>query len=162
MIKKKHTFSVNYESEQDDQIYEGVFTCRKMSVMDMSKVNLRKSQLSGGMYTVRDDNGVPTGQGIDEDTDFFNFMLATLETVLEQKPQWWNLSEISDRTLINKVFKEVMDFESTFRKRRDGGAAGGKSDSSSQENGTKESPKSVSGNISKKVVDSEVFAALEP
>ena len=49
------TFTVKYKNE-DDEVLTGTFTTKRMSIMEISKMGVRKSQLSGGMYCVRDDN----------------------------------------------------------------------------------------------------------
>lgn len=169
MIKKTKTFQIDYISEIDDKHYTGQFTTRKLSVMDSSKISVKKSQLSGGMYCVRDDNGNPTGQGLDEDTDTFNYMLAMLDVCLIQKPEWWKLQAnsaidenyIGDQGLISKVFSEVVSFENSFRKRNGGAAKGDGSSAVSEVAGAQESASSDPANGPKKVVGGQVQAALD-
>jgi hypothetical protein len=154
MIKKEKTFTIDYQSDEEGEHYSGQFTVKKMSILDVSKVNVRKSQLCGGFYCVRDDADKPTGQGIDEGTDSFNYMIAVLENQLIQKPAWWKLDSISDQGLLSAVFKEVMEFERTFRGRGNRGAdTSGESASSSKETSPQESPKAVPGNVSSQVLD---------
>jgi hypothetical protein len=162
MIKKIHTFNIDHTSESDGQQYRGQFACRRMSMMDRSKINVRKSQLSGGMYCVRDDNGNPTGQGIDQETEWLNYCIAVLEIVLVQKPEWWKLDEISDQEVIFKVFTEVMNFENSFRKRGNGTAlTGGDTASGSEANSQAQPAQAVAGSPAPKVVDQKVSAALD-
>lgn len=117
MLQKTHTFSIDYTSPEDGQRYAGAFTCRKLSIMDLSKMRMRTAQLNGGMHCVRDDNGDPTGQGVDEHTEYFNSMLSQLEVSVVTAPQWWDLGTISDADLVRKVYEEVEKFEQTFRNR---------------------------------------------
>jgi hypothetical protein len=161
MLKKLHTFPINFESVVDQQTYTGQFTSRRMSMSDRSKVSVRKSQLSGGMYCVRDDLGKPTGQGIDEDTEWMNYMLAVLEVLVVQKPAWWNIDEITDEKLVMSVFKEVMSFENSFR--TGGGGAKGNEGSvqGSQGASQAEHKEADGGNVPKKVVGAEVQASLD-
>ena len=163
MIKKTKTFQIDYKSDMDDQEYSGQFTCRKMTVADVSKINIRKSQLCGGMYCVKDEDGKPTGQGIDEDTDFFNYMIAMLEAQLVQKPAWWKLDEIIDQGLVTAVFKEVSAFESSFRRRGDGGNTPdeGAAEGSAKDSASKSTESSINDSHPKKVVGSEVQSALD-
>ncbi len=158
---KLHTFSINYTSEIDGKDYIGQFTCRKQSILDQTRITKKKSDLCGGMYCVRDLEGNPTGQGIDEYSESFGFALATLQTVLVSKPEWWDLDSISDQELIFKVFSEVSDFENSFRRRgrsqnRDEGNNG-----SSEEGSEKEHKETVNDSLPKKVVDEQVQAALD-
>ena len=129
--------------------------------MDRSKVGVRRSQLSSGMYCVRTEDGIPTGQGLDEDTDFTNTAIAHLEVSLEQKPIWWDLDEISDVGLLRKVYEEVMDFEWSFFRREGQSADDKKSDGRSADDSSSADETEQSGNSPTKVVGPEVQAALD-
>ena len=111
MMKKLNTFSIDYYSKVEQRQFEGKFTVRIASMADKSRIAVRKAQILGGMYCVRDEDGKPTGRGIDEDTEWVSHMQAYLETVLAQKPDWFKLDEIIDEALILKVFAEVMKYE---------------------------------------------------
>ena len=50
MIKKHHTFTIDYFSEEDQTTYYGVFTSKRLSIMDQTRIAVRKSQLSNGFY----------------------------------------------------------------------------------------------------------------
>lgn len=161
MKGKQHTFTITHYSEDEEKELTGTFTCRRQSILDQSRIQRRKAELCGGMFCVLDDNGNPTGQGIDEQTESVNYVLAVLETVLIQKPTWWNLDELSDQILVRKVFDEVRKFENSFRRRRGDSDTDGQSSGSSEEGGEKESQGSVAGNQPKKVVGGEVLASLD-
>jgi hypothetical protein len=117
------TFTTKWRNPTTGQLEEGQFTTKKLSIRDMAQVGVRKAQLAGGMHCVRDDSGNPTGQGIDEETDYANHMIAHLETALIQKPIWFNLGEIWDLGLVKEVFSKVMTFENSFKSTY-GGTAG--------------------------------------
>lgn len=162
---KTKVFSITHTSE-DGSEYIGQFTTKKLSVADISKIGMRKSQLGGGMYTVYDDNGNPTGQGLDENTDYINAMFAHLEVALIQKPEWFDLNTLDDLDLVTKVFKEVMAFENTFRKSKNGTGSnlpksGNGSDTGSETSGSNQSPQQNVVSLSKTVVDEKVLAALD-
>lgn len=161
--KKTHIFSVKHVSEETGDEFEGQFTTKKLSIMDRSKIGVRRSQLSGGMYTVRDDDGKPTGQGLDEDTDFLNHMIAHLEHALVQKPTWFKLEQIDDAAVLRKVYAEVIEFENSFRVRRNvETAATGLGESSASSSGTQPAPQHAdAGGVPAKVVGREVQAALD-
>ena len=115
---KLNTFNIDYTSKMENgKVYQGSFTSKKLSILDQTKVSRRKSELCGGMYTVRDDKGDPTGQGIDEVSEWTSNMIAILETAIVTSPGWWDLEDIVDEDLMLAVFKEVMAFENTFRGR---------------------------------------------
>jgi hypothetical protein len=166
MIQKLNTFSINYYSEMEQRDMSGKFTARIASFMDRTKINVRRSQLLGGMYCVRDAEGNPTGRGVDEDTEGQAMMLAHLETVLVQKPDWWKLegeSQIVDDAVIWMVFAEVIKYEKTFRDRGRPTAEGSEGSAQGSEGaGAPQPPRAVGTNNPQKVVDREVQAALEP
>jgi hypothetical protein len=162
VIKKTHTFHIKHTSETGED-YDGTFTCKKLSIMDRSRIGVRKSQLCGGMYCVRNDDGNPTGQGIDEDTDWLNFMIANLEVALVQKPVWFTWegdNAIDDPEILKKVYKEVAEFETSFR-RRDGQTAAQGSGSSSEEASAEKHQVQESGSVPTPVRGQKVQAALD-
>lgn len=110
---KKHIFQITHKSDIDDKTYQGTFSSRKLSVRDMTQLNVKKAQLNGGLYYDPDNPGV----GIDSGTDNFNHMIAHLELAVVDRPDWWNLDEIGDMELIGKVYKEVAEFENSFLNR---------------------------------------------
>ncbi len=153
-----HTFTVRWTNPSSGNTEEGMFTTKKLSIADMSKMGVRSAQLSGGMHCVRDDNGVPTGMGIDEETEFTNKMLAHLEIALVQKPVWFNVSEIWDVGLLEEVYGEVAKFEASFKstRRRAAGTGG-----VGQASGGGERPQPNAGNSPTQVVGQEVSASLD-
>lgn len=157
MIEKRHTFVIEHVSEQEQQTFRGQFTSKKLSMMDRSKINVRKAQLNGGMYAVRDDEGRPTGLGIDEETEYLNYMIAFLEVVLIDKPVWWKMEDLSDDDLVLKVFQEAMKFENSFRKSKTNDGSVGSSAGSSEAQYTETN----AGSPIKKMVDKEVLASLD-
>jgi hypothetical protein len=113
------------------------------------------------MYCVRDPEGNPTGRGIDAWTEFVNHMISMLEVAIVSKPVWWNLEEIYDEDLLNKVFEEVMEFENSFRRPARTAGGSGDGDGGSGEDSTKEHPQADSGGNAPKMVDREVLASLD-
>ena len=175
MIQRTHTFSIDYTSPEDGQRYAGSFTVKKLSIMDLSKMRMRTAQLSGGMHCVTvedaDGNDVATGQGIDSNTEFFNSMLAQLETSIVTAPPWWKLEDLSDVELVRSVYREVEKFEQTFRNRGRAGAdgallgSGGVSATGHGASGAEGSGAGASsanaGGRAQAVVGAQVLAALE-
>lgn len=158
---KTNSFSIDHRSEIDEFHYQGSFTSRKMSILDQTRISKRKSEICGGMFTVRDDAGNPTGQGIDEWTEVQGRMIAILEVALVQKPEWWDLGVIGDEDLIGKVFEEVMLFENSFRGRGRAQAQGQDGSGGGQGNGQEQHAPSIDDNNAPKVVDKQVSAALD-
>lgn len=156
----RKTFRFEYKAD-DGEVYSGQFTTKRLSIKDRGRIGVKKSQLMGGMYCVRDDNNNPTGQGVDEDTDYLNAMIAHLEVCLEQSPEWFNLEELADISVVHAVYKEVMDFEMSFFRSRDGRADSRGSEQVGNE-GSSEKPQGTGpGNRPTPVVDEKVQAALD-
>lgn len=157
-----HTFTIDHLSDDDGKRYTGQFTCKKLSIMDQSRIQVRKAQLSGGLFCVRDDTGIPTGKGLDEEAEFLNLMIAELDTLLVQKPQWWDLDQITDQDLMLAVYKEVSSYENSFRRSNNAqNTDSERSDHSSKNGSSPEHPQAVAGNNPTKVVGEEVQAALD-
>lgn len=164
-ITKLNNFSIEHYSEMEKKPMNGQFTARIASFLDKTKISVRRSQLLGGMYCVRDDEGNPTGRGVDDITEYQAQKIAFLDVCLVQKPAWFQLEgpdALIDDEVINKVFEEVWKFEQTFRgiKRPtaevNGQAQGGEGAGAAQP------AQADGGNRPQKVVDQQVQAALEP
>lgn len=105
---------IRVDSEGDDCTYEGDFTIKRQGIMDYSRQQLRKLELNGGRYHVRDDPGA----GVPWSMEYFNEMISTLEITVLKAPDWWDLEEISDFEVMDAVYKEVTAFEATFLNRK--------------------------------------------
>lgn len=119
----------------DGRSVEGTFTAKKLSIKATAAIQVRKVQLNGGFYF---DEKKP-GTGIDEETDWTNYMIAHLEQSLIRKPTWWNLDEIDDVNLLLDVFKKIAEFENSFTSPLRGAAVsvqGSQADSGSSNQGS--------------------------
>ena len=156
----RKTFTLNHKIE-DGTIMAGTFTTKRLSIRDRGQIGVKKSQLSGGMYCVKDDDGKPTGQGIDENTDYLNAMVAHLAVCLIQEPDWWNLDEISSIGLVQAVYEEVMDFEMSFFRSADGGKDQGRSGQVGENGSGDANTQAGTGGPPTQVVGQEVQASLD-
>lgn len=152
---KTHTFSIDFASTVDNKRYEGQFTCKRLSIRDVSALGVRKAQLNGGMYF----DPRSAGRGVDEATDTFNNMIAHLEVALIKVPTWWDLDSISDMNLIGTVFQEVLKHEeSLFRAPGQTTNTHGSGEVGSGTQGTQTN----SPGVTRSLVEQEVSAALKP
>lgn len=103
-------FYVKHTSAMDGKVYEGTFTCKKLSIRDLTQLGVRKVQLNGGYHY---DEKKP-GCGIDPETDFMNQMMSHLEISVIRAPLWWDLNTMIDSELVGAVYKKVAEFENSF------------------------------------------------
>jgi hypothetical protein len=113
--KETHTFMLDLKGS-DGANYRGKFTTHRLNLGEISQVGIRKIQLNGGYFTVYDNEGNATGKGMDPATDSLNEMWSQCEVALIQQPDWFTRDDLKDPSILGKVFKEVRDFEDTFRK----------------------------------------------
>jgi len=104
------SFSIDYFSEEDDRRYMGTFTCKKLTIRDLSRLGHRKAELCGG-HSYNPESGM----GVDPGTAYLNEMIAHCEIALLSKPEWFDPESMTDLGLLNEVYKEVTAFEVNFR-----------------------------------------------
>ena len=148
-------FWVSFKSKLDGKLYEGQFTTKKMSVKDLGRVGVRKSQLNGGLYHDPKQPGV----GVDEETNFLHMMMAQLEVSIIQAPMWYDLEKIIDTDLMLAIAQPMMEFEGSFF-RSDGDKV---ADSRSGSNvGSAESKETGTDGRATPVVRGQVQPTLDP
>ena len=155
--KNLHTFNIKYRLDNGTEL-SGQFTCKRLSIMDRTRMGVKKSQLCEGLYCVRDDDGNPTGQGLDENSDNLAAMLSHMSISIIQSPVWFDLEEVSDMGLIHEIYNKVLEYETSFfRSKRasnlDGTVREGESSGDPKETDTR--------NLPTEVVGPEVQAALD-
>lgn len=150
-----HTWNFKYLSPLDNKTYEGQFTCKKLSVMEMSRLGVRKTQLNGGLHYDEDH----PGQGIEEHIDSMNSMVAHLEVALVQYPLWFNLDQLIDPMILRLVYQEVAKFENNFFRLSRTSAEPGRS---GQDDSGGKSQESGSAGLVAAVGREEVSASLDP
>ena len=154
-IDKQRTFLFKYSSSLDGQVYEGQFTCRKLSIRDLAQMGVRKVQLNGG-YHFDDKN---PGCGIEEHIDGMNSMIAHLEIALVQAPHWFRLDDVYDPQLLTEVYMKVVEFENSFFRRTGGQVQPGYSSQNASDAASQGS--NVVGSITP-VGGSKIPSAMEP
>jgi hypothetical protein len=110
---KIHTWNFSHFSKVEQRQYDGQFSCKKLSVMELSRLGVRKTQLNGGFHF---DENKP-GAGVEEHIDDMNSMIAHLEIAIIQAPVWFNLDYVYDPELLQLIYREVAKFENSFFRR---------------------------------------------
>jgi hypothetical protein len=103
-VKRTHSFDVDF-TEQYGEKFKGRFTVHHPSQMERMRIGILQSQLTGG-YAPMDDR-----------TDNLVLMIATLDTVLDTKPAWFDVtSDDVEYEMILEVFLEYRKWMDSFRK----------------------------------------------
>ena len=116
MISKtlpQKTFNFTFKSEIDESEYAGLFVVRRKVISDEAKIRVRQTQLNGGLHYDPESPGV----GIDPQTNYLNYMIATLQVLLVQVPDWFDLDNLFDANIVADLWKEVRSFQDSFRKK---------------------------------------------
>jgi hypothetical protein len=154
-VNLRHEFEVDYLSKVDEKRYRGKFTAKKLSIMDLSRVQVRQLQLNGGYHY---DPKKP-GTGIPEAMANFSNVIAHLEVSLIQSPSWWDLETITDADLVSHVFEIVSEFEYGFDSPLRGASVG--NGSSSEDSGQESKGTGAAGHV-EKVGRGEVPPSMDP
>ncbi len=154
-VDLKHEFSIDYLSKVDGKRYRGKFTTKKLSIMDISRVQVRTLQLNGGFHY---DESKP-GVGVTKSQSITSNILAHLEVSLIQVPNWWDLENIIDLDLVTHVYEKVGDFEAGVDSPLSEAVV---NTGSGQEDSGKESQGSGAVGRSTKVGGGEVLPSMDP
>ena len=95
-----------------DREFTGQFTTKKLTIGDITKVGVQRALLTDGYLHDPD-----TGKGIDLSTQNIAEMVAHCNVSLIQKPDWFIPEELIDYDVLVAVYKEVVEFEASFRER---------------------------------------------
>ena len=103
------TFHIDVVSTVDSHRYQGSFTTKKLTMGDLSKMGMLKARMAGGF-----NHDPSTGQGLDAATNLLNEMIVHCNVALVQKPDWFDPENMSDVSVLQKVYEEVASFEANF------------------------------------------------
>lgn len=104
----EYTFEFGPHTESGTgKVCRGKFTNRILSNGDKRAVGVMQAQLSGG---------VPWGSLAPFDQDLISKLAhLSVSIPVRKRPKWaWNLENLYDITIIDKLYEEVADHEATF------------------------------------------------
>ena len=102
--RRTHRFDVDF-SEYNEK-FVGKFQLHHPSNMERLNMGVVKSQLLGGNFNV------------DIMTDNIATIISTLDCVIDEKPDWFDVYDDElDYDIIEEVYKEYINWKSSFRKR---------------------------------------------
>lgn len=103
--RRTHTFDIDLTKEYGDK-FKGRFTVHHPSQMERLRIGVLQSQLTGGIPPM------------DNRTDNLVYMIATLDTVLDVKPDWFDVySDDVEYEMLLAVHMEYLKWYDSFRKR---------------------------------------------
>lgn len=106
---KKRTHTVQLDFTHINPEYVGTFKFHHPTLMERMQIGVLKSQLLNGLE----------GK-VDILTDNIAHMAATLEYVLDEKPEWFNADTLYDYEILETVYDEYIKWINTFRKKSGG------------------------------------------
>ena len=104
-------FTIEHEGMDGVKVV-GQFSTKKLTMMEKVKVGVIKSRLTSGLQY-----DLETRSGLSSTYDDYAEAIAHCQVALTEKPAWFDPENITDDSLLFKVYKEVADLESAiFRK----------------------------------------------
>lgn len=101
--KRTHSFNAEF-TEYDESFVLGRFVMHHPSAMERLQIGVTKSQLLGGI--------VP----LDVMTDNLATIISTLDIVIDEKPNWFNVYDSRvDYDILESVYKEYIEWSNSFR-----------------------------------------------
>ena len=158
----KRTVNISFYSDLDEKRYEGSFVVKEPSVRDQANIRSRQAALGGNMHFISDPEPDQVGMGLDSETFYLNHVIAYLETVILESPDWWDLDKIEDLDLLYTVHGEVRKGTKSFRRQAAKEAAAKRlRDGSERDGEAKASGTYVDGDVSQ-MVEQEVQSPFDP
>jgi len=94
------TFSVNGVKKTGD------FTIKFPSIMERVGIGVKRAKILDGAQS----------QSMDKFSDDLAFMVAYLDTVLEERPKWFNFEQLDTVAELNNLFWEASSFINSFQR----------------------------------------------
>lgn len=104
-MDRKNTYTFSVDIKVGDESFIGTFTVHRPNVGELVRIGVSEAQKLGGLSNV------------DAMTQMVAHMVATLETVVDIKPDWWKPNEIYDMEVLQGVFEKYLDYLRTFQTR---------------------------------------------
>jgi hypothetical protein len=102
--KRTHMFNVDFTDINPN--FTGKFTVHHPSQLEKLQIGITKSALLGGNFAV------------DTSTDNIAHIVATLDVVLDAKPDWFDIDDPEvDYDILEQIYMEYLDWVNAFRKK---------------------------------------------
>ncbi|MNW28256.1 hypothetical protein D3C74_50780 [compost metagenome] len=104
----KRTHTVQIDLSHIDPEYVGTFKFHHPTIIERMQVGVAKSQMLGGLE----------GR-VDTITDNIAHMAAMLGAVLDSHPTWFDVNNVYDYEVLDRVYDEYVQWYNSFRRPRE-------------------------------------------
>lgn len=101
------SFTMTWKNPETGVVKTGTFTAKRATIGDLGRIAVLKAKFNGG-------------EKVDAQNDFFHEMLAGLQVILTDFPDWWTPADFFDPRPLREVWEHVRRWHDTFRNRRVG------------------------------------------
>lgn len=101
------SFTMTWRNQETGHVKVGTFTAIRPNLGALGRIAVLKAKLNGG-------------EQVDAQTDFLHDMMATLQVLLKDVPDWWTPSDFFDARPLREVWDYVQRWIENFRTRRAG------------------------------------------
>jgi hypothetical protein len=99
------TFTVTWRNLETGRVKTGAFTARRPALGHLGQIAVLKAKLNGGM-------------AVDPETDFYHEMMAGLQVILVDFPDWWTPADFFTADPLRKVWDHVRSWIDSFHSKR--------------------------------------------
>jgi hypothetical protein len=97
-----HSFTISYKNSKGEE-FSGSFTVHRPTIGELMRIGVKEASELGGLTNV------------DINTSIIAHMLASLDVVVDMKPEWWKPREMRDLEVLQEVYEKYLDYLRTFQ-----------------------------------------------
>lgn len=104
-IQSTHSFTMTWNDTESGKVRTGTFTAKRPTLSQYGQIAVLKAKLNGG-------------EKVADDIDFLHEMIASLQIILTEFPDWWKPQDFFDADPLREVWDHVRSWSNSFRNRR--------------------------------------------
>jgi len=101
------SFTVTWKDPETGRVYSGTFTAQRPTLGQLGQIAVLKMKLNGG-------------EKVGTQTDFMHQMMADLQVILTDFPDWWKPHDFFTADPLHEVWEYVRRWVESFRNKRVG------------------------------------------